>query len=77
MTEAEARALSAQIMQEHPMLTCDLRPRIHTGNDETAPDPEDAWSIVVTNTGTGVVVIVTRRDGWEDQLGPALNDLTA
>ncbi|HSH77820.1 MAG TPA: hypothetical protein VLA19_04720 [Herpetosiphonaceae bacterium] len=76
MTEAEARALSAQITQAHPMLICELRPRIHTGSDETAPDLEDAWSIVVTNSGTGVVVNVTRRDVWEDQLSPALNDLT-
>ena len=76
MTEAEARALSEQIMREHPMLTCDLRPRMHTGADHTALDAEDAWSIVVTNTGTGVVVNVTRCDTWEDQLGPALPDLS-
>lgn len=76
MTEADARALSAHIVCDHPMLTCDLRPRIHTGTDETAHDPEDAWSIVVTNTGTGVVVNVTRSDMWEEQLGPALNNLT-
>lgn len=76
MTESDARALSANIIRDHPTLTCDLRPRIHTGNDETAPDTEDAWSIVVTNTATGVVVNVTALDRWEDQLGPALNNLS-
>ena len=76
MTEAEARALSAQIVQEHPTLTCDLRPRIHTGSDDRAADAEDTWSIVVTNAGTGVVVNLTRNEGWQAQLAPALGSFT-
>ena len=72
MTEDEARAVQTQVEQARPTLICELRPRIHTGQDPTAVDPDDAWVVVVTNAATGVVVNLTDAAAWREQLQPAL-----
>ncbi len=72
MTEAEAHNLQVVIERDWPHLTCDVRPRIHTGRDAAAHDVDDEWALIVTNASTGVVVNVTSGDNWREQIEPVL-----
>ncbi len=72
MTEAEAKDLKALIERDMPYVTCEVRPRIHTGHDIAAPDVDDDRALVVTNATTGIVVNITSRAHWREQIEPAL-----
>lgn len=71
MNEAEANDLRAQLQHDMPYVTCEVRPRIHTGTDDRAADADDAWAVVVTNNRTGIVVNLTSMSEWQQQILPA------